>query len=123
MVSRAPELRPATQQATGEKQTLGSRVRGTLRRLVETTSFKPGVLTSVLYKNPTPYFAEKDKKPQPQEPIKTQNQPSKNVPATNPDSIEGYTSAKTIEELAKTVKLPQVNTKPQPEQTEQKEKQ
>ena len=121
MVSRAPELRPVTQQATGEKQTLGSTVRGTLRRLVETTSFKPGVLTRVFYKNPTPHFAEKDKTPpKPQEPIHTQSKPSTNVPATNPDSIEGYTSAKTIEELAKTVTLPQVDTKPQ---TEQKEKQ
>ena len=121
MVSRAPELRPATQQAIGEKQTFGSKVSGSLRRLVETTSFRPGVLTSVLFKNSTLYFAKKDTTPQ--EPIKPQSQPSKNVPATKPDSLEGLEAAKTIEELAKTVKLPQVDTKPQTEQTEQKEKQ
>jgi hypothetical protein len=124
MLPRAPELRPVTQQATGEKQTFGSTVRGTLRRLVETTSFTPGILTSVFYKNPTPYFAEKDKTPpKPQEPIHTQSQASTNVPAETPDSLEGRLAAQTIEELAKTVTLPQVDTKPQPEQTEQKEQQ
>jgi len=112
MLPTAPELRPVTQQTTVEKQTFGSKVTGTLRRLVETTSFTPGILTRVFYKNSFPHVADKDKTPEkPQEPIQTQNQPSKNVPAENPDSLEGRLAAQTIEELAKTVTLPKIDTK------------